>query len=506
MRGDSIFQIKKVNSMKNIILFIFISFSINIHAQTISDALRYSNLEVGGTARTVGVGGGIGALGADYSVLSTNPAGIAAFRTNEFVITPGVYNSKVTSLLERGTGNEPIDESLAKFNLANIGIILNYRPQYSKWTTFNLGIGFNRLASFNQDFVFKGKSPGSVVQRFTELANDEIFDEFEGILAENALAIYPSSDPNIYTNDFEDALTTPGYEIEREQFFKTRGSYSELVFSVGGNFDEKIMVGATVGVPFIKYDEEKTYEERDIDSSVIYFDELLFRENLSTTGSGINLKLGFIYRINQMFRVGAAIHTPTSFKLTDNFSTQLRYDYTDGGGSSTTTEDSPEGSFEYKLKTPWRAMANLAVLINRKGFITADVEYVDYSVSDFNLTANSTDIGDRDYEMDLNEQVGNSFKSAVNIRIGGEYAHENLRFRAGYGISGTPYADSDITNNAYSLGFGIREKSFYIDFAYKYSKVTEGYVPYILSDPKLEQFVTNDVANTRILLTAGFKF
>lgn len=509
MSGDSILQIKKVNSMKNIILFIFISFSINIHAQTISDALRYSNLEVGGTARTVGIGGGIGALGADYSVLSTNPAGIAAFRTNEFVITPGVYNSKVTSLLERGTGNEEIDESLAKFNLANIGIILNYRPQYSKWTTFNLGIGFNRLASFNQDFIFKGKSPGSIVQRFTELANDEIFDEFEGILAENASAIYPTSfDPNIYTNDFEDALTTPGYEIEREQFFKTRGSYSELVFSVGGNFDEKIMVGATIGVPFINYDEEKTYEERDVDSSVIYFDELLFQENLSTSGTGINLKLGFIYRISQMFRVGAAIHTPTSFKLTENFSTQLRYDYTDVGGSSTTTEDSPEGTFEYRLKTPWRAMANFAVLIKRKGFITADVEYIDYSISDFNLTANSTSIEDKDYEMDLNEQVGKSFKSAVNLRIGGEYAHENLRFRAGYGISGTPYADSNITNNAYSLGFGIREKSFYIDFAYKYSKITEGYVPYLLSEGRQteEQLVSNDVASTRILLTAGFKF
>ena len=507
MRGDSIFQIKKVNSMKNIILFIFISFSINIHAQTVSDALRYSNLEVGGTARTVGVGGGIGALGADYSVLSTNPAGIAAFRTNEFVITPGVYNSKVTSLLERGTGNEPIDESLAKFNLANIGIILNYRPQYSKWTTFNLGIGFNRLASFNQDFVFKGKSPGSIVQRFTELANDGIFDDFEGLLADNAFAIYPTSfDPAVYTNDFEDDLTSPDYEVEREQFFKTRGSYSELVFSIGGNFDEKIMVGATIGVPFINYDEEKTYEERDVDSSVIYFDELLFRENLSTSGSGINLKLGFIYKISQMFRVGAAIHTPTAFKLTDNFSTQIRYDYTDGGGSTSNTEDSPEGTFDYKLKTPWRAMANFAVLIKRKGFITADVEYVDYSGSDFNLTANSSSIEDRDYEIDLNDQVRKSFKSAINIRIGGEYAYDNLRFRAGYGISGTPYADSDITNNAYSLGFGIREKSFYIDFAYKYSKVTDGYIPYLLSDPELEQFVTNDVANTRIILTAGFKF
>lgn len=502
--GSTIFQIKKVNSMKNIILLIFISFSLNIQAQTVSDALRYSNLEVGGTARTVGVGGGIGALGADYSVLSTNPAGIAAFRTNEFIITPGVYNSKVTSLLERGTGNEPTEESLAKFNLANIGMILNYRPQYSKWTTFNIGIGFNRLASFNQDFIFQGKSSGSIVQRFTEFANDGIFDEFEGVLAENVLAIYPSSsNPDVYTNDFEDPLTSPDYQIEREQFVKTRGSYSELVFSLGGNFDEKIMVGATIGVPFINYEQEKIYEERDVDTSVIYFDELRFRENLSTSGTGINLKLGFIYRINQMFRVGASVHTPTAFNLTDNFSNQLQYDYTDGGGANSLTENSPAGTFDYKLKTPWRAMANFAVLINRKGFITADVEYVDYSVSSFNLGDN---IIDEDYEIDLNQQVGQTLSSAVNLRIGGEYAHENLRFRAGYGISGTPYADSDITNNSYSLGFGIRERSFYIDFAYKYFKVSEGYIPYLLANPEEEQYVSNDVANTRIIMTAGFKF
>lgn len=502
-----IFQIKKVNSMRNIILLMLISFSIGGYAQTISDALRYSNLEVGGTARTVGVGGGIGALGADYSVLSTNPAGIATFRTNEFVITPGVYNAKTTSLLETGEGNEEMDESLAKLNLANIGMVLNYRPQYSKWTTFNVGIGLNRLASFNQDFIFKGKSPGTIVQRFTELANEGIFDQFEGELAENAFAIYTTSaNPDVYTNDFEDPLTDPDYSIEREQFIKARGSYSELVFSLGGNFDEKFMVGATIGVPFINYEETKTYQERDVDSSVIYFDELLFQENLSTSGTGVNLKLGFIYRISQMFRVGAAVHTPTAFRLTDNFSTTFRYDYTDGNGFTTSTEESPAGTFDYKLRTPWRAMANFAVLINRKGFLTADIEYVDYSGSEFNLTSDSDNIEDRNFEMDLNQQVGNSFQSALNIRVGGEYAHENLRFRAGYGISGTPYADSDIINNSYSLGFGIREKSFYVDFAYKYFKQTGSYVPYLLSNTELEQSVSNDVANTRIIMTAGFKF
>jgi len=98
--------------MRKILGLIFIAFTIQLQAQTAADALRYSLLEVGGTARTVGVGGGIGALGADYSVLSTNPAGLAAFRTNEFVVTPSVFNSKTSSLLENGSGNSANEKTV----------------------------------------------------------------------------------------------------------------------------------------------------------------------------------------------------------------------------------------------------------------------------------------------------------------------------------------------------------------------------------------------------------
>ena len=94
------------------------------------------------------------------------------------------------------------------------------------------------------------------VDRFTELANDGIYDEFEVNLASEAAAIYGATNPDEFTNDFEDPLTNPDYQIEREQFFESKGSYSELVFSLAGNFDEKIMVGATIGVPFIDYERD----------------------------------------------------------------------------------------------------------------------------------------------------------------------------------------------------------------------------------------------------------
>lgn len=48
--------------------------------QNAYDAARYAGDELNGTARFVGMGGAMGALGADISTIGTNPAGIGLFR------------------------------------------------------------------------------------------------------------------------------------------------------------------------------------------------------------------------------------------------------------------------------------------------------------------------------------------------------------------------------------------------------------------------------------------
>ena len=45
-------------------------------AQNLYDAERLSSNELNGTARFVGMGGAMGALGGDISTIGTNPAGI----------------------------------------------------------------------------------------------------------------------------------------------------------------------------------------------------------------------------------------------------------------------------------------------------------------------------------------------------------------------------------------------------------------------------------------------
>ncbi len=498
--------------MNRISLVFFISIIWGtLNAQTINDALRYSFLEVGGTARSIGIGGSMSALGADYATLSTNPAGLAMYRSSEFVITPTVLSTKTASTLE---GNSSIEENSFNFGLDNIGIVFASQPRASNWKTLNLGIGMNKLANFSQEFRYEGISKGSIVDRWTELANGfesgDLYPYEEG-LAFRTEAIYGPDADLLYGSDFMEA---PDAEFLHRQTVTAKGKYNEMLFALGANYDNKLMTGLTIGVPFVQYSEEKVYEEENNEEgSIPNFIDLRYSENLRTNGVGINVKLGLIYRISQEARVGFAWHSPTFLGLTDRWDATLNYDYTfdsDGDGQVErydNTESEPESTpYEYKLRTPGRLMVNGGVIIRGSGFISAEVEYVDYSKSKFDLTVNSYDESTVQYEETLNEEIGEVFTSALNIRFGAEYAYEKYRFRAGYGIIGTPYADESTNNSTYSFGFGVREKKGYLDLAYKRSSLENSYTPYRMTDASQEQKIDNEASLHKFILTIGFRF
>lgn len=65
--------------MKKLFLFIGILSMSFLSAQDITDALRYSQQDILGTARYRAMSGAFGALGGDLSALQINPAGSAVF-------------------------------------------------------------------------------------------------------------------------------------------------------------------------------------------------------------------------------------------------------------------------------------------------------------------------------------------------------------------------------------------------------------------------------------------
>ena len=140
-------------------------------AQVPADALRFSTLENLGTARTVGVGGGIGALGADFSVLSSNPAGIAAFRKSEFTITPSLFFNNTEATLD-GSNSAAVQKNKIAFNLNNLGLVFAREGRKPKWRTSNLSIGINRIANFQETFTYRGSTRGSYIDSFQEASID----------------------------------------------------------------------------------------------------------------------------------------------------------------------------------------------------------------------------------------------------------------------------------------------------------------------------------------------
>ena len=110
-----------------------------------------------------------------------------------------------------------------------------------------------------------------------------------------------------------------------------------------------------------------------------------------------------------------------------------------------------------------------------------------------------------DAERDVNNSIANDFEPAMNIRLGGEFAYEIFRFRAGLGIQQSPFANDNSTNKTYSAGFGIRQQNFSLDFAYRLHRNEELFIPYQASDSP-EQLVANEENFNTFAFTVGFRF
>lgn len=502
--------------MKNLIASIFFLsvFVSQGTSQTITDALRLSQTYVEGTARTLAVGGSLNALGADFGTISSNPAGLASYRKSEFVISPGMHTNFSNAQLQGGT-NPTIEATRNQLTIQNAGVVITSSPANSDWKTFNFGFGINRIASFSERLEFAGRSKGSITDRFLELADGlgpDQLDNFEAGLAYETGAIYDTNGDGAYDSDF--LLFNPDHEVFKEQYLDARGGITELVLSLAGNYDERLFIGGTISVPFINYTEEKLYSEMDnTQDEIPFFNALQFEENLSITGAGFQGKMGLIFRASQALRLGFAIHSPSWYKLTEQYSSFMEYDFTDNEGRNRFTSTSPDGIFEYRVTTPWRWNASAGVLVGTMGFLHFDAEWQDYRNASYNFS--SRDAGDLAYERDLNRSIDENFQSAFNFRGGAEVALNPFRIRGGFGLIGSPYAGDNSFAREYSGGIGIREKSFFLDLGYRLRTRSEGYIPYFTAESDFtgdgmsnapQQFVTNDAARHQFIMTLGFKF
>lgn len=489
------------------------------YAQTAEDALLFSGSNVNGTARYQGLGGAQTALGADIGSISGNPAGLGFFRKSEWSITPGFgYASTNSSYL----GNS-ISDSKSNLNVANIGLVFaNPKDDIigGKWRGGSFGISFSRMNSFQNQFSYEGtNNVNSITDAFTDQANgipliDFIDDRAQADLQVAYLTylINPRSDNDDETQYFSSVGADPDTEepfpVNQRATVEYTGARNQWNLSYGGNYDNKLYFGASLGISSIRYGISNTYQETVLaPREELILDNFTLSEDIDVRGTGINFSAGIIYKPNDVLRFGVSAITPTFYRLTDEYTPRIQanFEYTESLG-----ENIPFGldesitnvePFEYRLTTPFSASAGVAVFAGKNGFVSADVTY-----SSFNTMRLRDSNGD-DFQGE-NDFVESNYQPALTARIGGEFRKDIFRLRAGFNYQGEAYKNRvdnlDRTRLNLTAGVGIRLPAFYVDVAIVHSRFDSGYTPYTISTQSTPSVITNNRLTNAVISFGTF--
>lgn len=508
----------KKSSLQYTVIVVLLSLGSNLFSQSLADGLRYSQTLNGGTSRFVSMGGAFGALGADFTSTSINPAGLGVYKSSEFTITPSFKRSSI----ESSYNGLSASDSRNRILFDNIGIVLSYSPYKSDENgivNVNIGFGYNRTNDFYSNSIAQGNNEvNSIMDYFAERASgyyfEDLFDDdnktpfknggapWEVIMAWNTYLLFDTI-PGTNGTEFMPALAN-GDGVIQKSIVNTKGGAGSYDISFAMNISNKFFFGASLGISDFSYTYNTTYKEDAFETNpelsagnrFFYMD---YNQYYETRGTGYIFKIGGLYTPIPSIRIGLGIHTPTFYSFEEKYSYSMLSNFDLNGVETNSTSKSPLGNYEYDFETPFRFIGSFAYIFQSKGLISIDVERVNYASMKFRNG------GDGDNFSDLNMDAENTFKNVFNFRLGGEYRIGDFALRGGYAFYPSPYKSGFINDKAnisqYSGGVGYRSGSFSIDMAYLHTVKKESYVFYSGANP-----VDTETKDGRFLITLGFRF
>lgn len=481
-------------------------FMAHAHAQETYENTKLIDNDLNGTARYVGMGGAMEALGADISVINSNPAGIGLFRRSSGSVSFGLVSQDGASSFKYG------NKTNASFDQA--GFVYSLRDGRRTFINF----GFNYHKSKNFDYILNAASGlnGASQHKLSymkALANENNLDKtssgWRGKFA------YTSQLDNLYYNTlmmtssdgffYNDAS---GYEFGRAE----TGYIGEYNFNTSVNVNDRVYLGITIGIHDVHYTGHSLYNEALVNLNNQTAGDITVNDERRITGTGYNASFGIIFRPVDAspFRIGLSVSTPTWYDLkTSNYTYLINNTKADGGGklqgdypNYTTGE-----SYEFKLFTPWKFGVSLGHTVGNYLALGASYEYADYS----RLDTRVNDGYDVDYWGDvyehsssdepMNRHTRETLKAVSTLKIGAEAkVMPNLAVRAGYNYvspmfkkegykdgnidsygsnysSATDYTNWEATNR-YTVGIGYTLGKMSFDLAYQYAQTNGKFHPF----------------------------
>ena len=508
-----------------IVALLFVSYT---YAQIPEDAIRYSWNPQNGTARALAIGGAIGSLGGDITSNFINPAGIGFYKTNEATISGGyVFNNTNSSY--RGTA---LNEKKNQFNFAPAGVVIAVPTRLNAIKTNAFSVAVTQTANFNNVVHFKGlNNYSSFSEQFAEEFK-KLNTSIDNVLNTNSIAPYTAA-PALYTYLIDtvrngnnliikaapEYILDAGQALQQEMIKTTKGGLYELGFTYAGNDGKKLLWGVALGIPIVNFESNTLFTENDTsNNNSNRFKSFSYNDNFTTKGAGLNAKLGLIYRPKEYIRLGLAVHTPSYMSLTDSrqssLKTELENPVKTFNASSDLFTEGKRGVARYIQSSPLRVIASGSYVFRevenvtkQRGFISADIEYVNHKGSRFNSNAEQPTVDDQKYFKGLNNVVKDIYKGNVNLKLGGEIKFNTVMGRLGFGYYGSPYKDAPTKANkmTVSTGLGYRNKGFFVDLTYMYLINKDFNIPYRLQNLQ-NVYAGIKQSSSNIIATFGVKF
>ena len=382
----------------------------------------YDNISSLGTARYSAMAGSMGALGGDASVLNTNPAGLGVFITDDISASLAINSTKSTASL----AGKSTSQNISKANLGNANGVLSFQTkENSAWKFVNVGINY-----VTQNVSDKLQSPGNA----------------------NIIVGQGSTNPSAFEG----------------HLYETIGHRSKLNLGIGGNYDNKIYIGAAVNFSSVNIEQ---YDEVKVSSLNTGRAKYFSRQNTPyiEDADGFSLSLGVIGKLSNAVRLGASIESPTWYSV------DREYNYYKLNGSILSINGYTESR---TFRTPTKLTLSGAFIPNKHFAFNVDYK-VDLGKPNF---------GGGAADVQLNNFYESAYKAQHEIRIGGEYRIKSFRIRGGYAFTTSPFKDHTekmFDNNAnvvngklsnyivgktqvISAGIGYDFKLFYIDASYQH--------------------------------------
>lgn len=490
--------------MKNLL----ITFSIiggvflSASAQNDVDALRYSFIKSGYTAKSLSLGGAVGALGADIASGNINPASMAQYKSGEASLTIGMNNILNSSVYLENTK----EENLFKANIPSLGLVFTHRkvengaPAKEGWVNVNFGMTMGRVADYNRIMSYGGvNNKNSLLDYFAERSNGIApsslqgkNDEFDyGFKSDETMTWESYLIDHAGNNQYVASIDQLNRNIAQKGVITSSGGMNEFNFNLAANYSNKLYIGGGLKVTSVNYNETNKFTEINDPKSAVGWNNYSYERKLNTNGTGISGILGLVYRANDNLRVGLAYNTPTNFKLDDEYSSKLTTSFDTG---SSYDFKSVKGYYTYEIQTPSKTTLSATYLFGKKGFVSADFDAINYGSMRLRPAIDAFEVA--------NDVIRSKYNNTYNVRFGGELVQDVFRFRAGYALYGSPFKDksSKMTNQSISGGMGIKDKKWGLDIGVVRSVTKDVYQPYVLNKSAVP-VSENSWRNTQVVVS-----